>query len=163
MTDFNPPVTFACHTALCCVRSFAVDLGRSAASRVPSSQGKTSARRFPSHVASTGQAAGGATEYFSQDHPQAGRGRTHSSFRIATAVRYDARLVIDWLQRPRLPGWLEAGYELLRRRSRRLSRRRGRRLRANDLELHISAFAVVFRLADFHVTLFYLRLECAGE
>ena len=53
------------------------------------------------------------------------------------------------------PGLLEAGYELLRRRSRRLS--------TNDLELHIPTFAVVFRLADFHVTLFYLRLECAGQ
>jgi hypothetical protein len=61
------------------------------------------------------------------------------------------------------PGLLEAGYELLRRRRRRLSRRRSRRLSTNDLELHIPTFAVVFRLADFHVTSFYLRLECAGQ
>ena len=60
-------------------------------------------------------------------------------------------------------GCLKQATKLLRRRRRRLSRRRSRRLSTNDLELHIPTFAVVFRLADFHVALFYLRLECAGQ
>ena len=38
-------------------------------------------------------------------------GRIQAS-RIATAVRDDARLVINWLRKQRAQGWLEAGYEL---------------------------------------------------